>query len=190
MAEPFPNPDIDLDRLRSFLEKGAETSLEVVESFAATERVEATAGEPGTIVFDITAARLQEHVAGDEQVRVLLDLGTGEVKAADSFFVHLFLNTPEASIDSTEEEPGFAGGLSFFCEPDDEMPEMACPIGDVARISRLNITGKLGEIQGADEALTATLVLVPAQEGGGDDGALTVLSAELSVVRSVVTIAS
>lgn len=190
MAEPFPDPEQDLDRLRGYLEKGAETVLEPLDRFTSVELAEVTVERPGTVRFDITASRLLESIADDDGVRVLLDLGLGDLSVPTGFFVHLFLNNPEATLETTDEEPGFRSGLGFFCEPDARDISMACPVGDTFRINRLDVTSTLQEIAGPDDAISATIVVVPAGEEPARDAALVVRLAELSLVRSIVTIAS
>jgi hypothetical protein len=190
MARPFPDPDKERDALRTFLEKGAETTIDVLETFKAAGEVTATLDKPATLTFDVTAGRLVEQIGEDQEQRVLLDLGTGDLLAPTGFFVHLFLNAPDATADTSEREPGFETGFSFFCEPGKDVPEMACPIGPVVTTTRFDVTGKLRGLATPDLAITATLVVVPTVEGGAKEVALSIKTAELSHVKSVVKIAS
>lgn len=190
MARPFPNPEQELDALRTFLEKGAETTLDELETFEAAQPVEATLGKPGTVRFDISAARLLDRIGADEEQRVLLDIGTGDLKTPIGFAVHLFLNAPDATADTSERELGFETGFSFFCEPNQDVPEMSCPIGDVVTTTRFDVTATLKELAAPDDPITATLVVVPVVEGSANEASLSIRAAELSLVKSVVTIAS
>jgi hypothetical protein len=70
------------------------------------------------------------------------------------------------------------------------MPEMACPVGDLLKTSRFDVTPTLQKIAGPDDAITATVVIVPAGEEPSRDATVAVKSAELSLVKSVVTIKS
>jgi hypothetical protein len=190
MPRPFPDPDKELEALTAFLTKGGETTLEVIKTFKATETVGASLDKPGTVLFDATASGLLEQIGDDADQRVLIDLGIGDLTAATGYFVHLFLNTRDATADTSDDVPGFEAGFSFFCEPAQDMPEMACPIGDRVTTTRFDVTATLKEIAGPNDAITATLVLVPAAEDGAKEAALSVKAAELSLVKSIVKIAS
>jgi hypothetical protein len=190
MARPFPDPDKELDALKKFLEQGGETSLETLETFKAAQGADAAFDKPATVLFDITASRLLERIADDDQQRVLLDLGMGDVKVASGFFLHLFLNTRDASADTPADAPGFETGFAFFCEPEQQMPEMACPVGDLVKTTRFDVTPTLKKIAGPDDVITATIVIVPAGEEPSRDATVAVKSAELTLVKSVVTIKS
>jgi hypothetical protein len=191
MPRPFPDPDKELDALKAFLTKGGETTIDVVEKFASPNQVEASLQKPGVVTFDITASRLLERIGDDDTQRVLLDLGIGDLKVANDFFVELFLNVKDATASTSAEDHGFETGFGFFCEPGQSAPEMACPVGSDAETRRqFDVTATLKQLAGPNDAITATLVLLPLSDKTEGDRALSVKTAELSLVKSTVKIAS
>ncbi len=196
MAEPFSEPttEEEAQRLQAFLEKGAEVSLEVIERFpAGGEGVEASVRQPGSLTFDVTAERLAGTIAGDDTQRVLLDVDIGRIEDSEGFDLHLFLGRRDETADTPTAGEGFAAGFAFFCEPAGEQldPAMICPIeGDAVTRTTLDVTQSVLQAPEATEPLVATFVVAPDSERTPPDRSVTIHAAELSVVRSIVTLAS
>lgn len=196
MAEPFSEPTTneEAQRLQAFLEKGAEVSLEVLERFpAAGEGTDASVRQPGSITFDVTAERLVETLAGDETQRILLDIDIGNIESSEGFDLRLFLGQKDATVDTPTRGEGFAAGIAFFCEPPADQPDpaMICPIdGDAVTRTTLDVTQSMMEAPGSAEPVVATFVVAPDSEQTPPDRSVTIHAAELSIVRSIVKLAS
>jgi hypothetical protein len=127
----------------------------------------------------------------DETRRVLLALAIGDLTVVNDYYVVVFLNTKGPDPSAAPEGAGFASGFAFFCEPGNDRPEMACPIDPKAEIrTQFDITSTLDKLAGPSDGMTVTLALVPLRDSLDATRSLTVKSAELSLVTSVVKIAS
>jgi tyrosinase len=87
---------------------GAKIRLDIQKRFAAPQPVAATIDKPTAIRIAVDPAVLR---TGD---RTLLAFDGASLDHTEDFSVRVFINKPDASIDTPAEDPHFAGAFAFF----------------------------------------------------------------------------
>lgn len=172
MAEPRREPQTEEEarELERYLEQGAATSIEVVNTFPAA-RLPDLLAQPATIAFDISGQELLGRLTTDED-QVLLDIEISNVSPTAEPPLLVFVNRPAATSQTPATDPGFVGALAFFLPH----PEVRF---------RLNATRAVREAAAVPLPLTATLVPIQLPEGPPESAAR-MSRAEIQLVRSIV----
>lgn len=177
MQQPFREPQTEEEarELERFLEEGAETSLEVLETFSPVTLPEALM-EPAVVAFSLTREDLLGRVTGEES-QLVLDVEVAGVTSSDDPPLLVFVNATPATQDQPAVEAGFVGALAFFVASDD------AEHGTVRfRLNATDAVRNAGELPGP-----LTVTFVPALEGdAGAETQLRLASAQIQLVRSVV----
>ena len=156
----------DKKLLEEWLRKGAPAKLDFVKRFELRQSVSAELRKPagGKIQVEPEAFRGVLESAGKD--KAVLTVDEVEIPEKQDVFVRVFINKPDASAETSIEDPHYAGSFAFFCCPDDmkgkqEMAMTARPkagyLVDVTpTLRKLNQGGSLSSGQ-----LEITLVPVP-----------------------------
>lgn len=172
MADPRREPQTEEEarELERYLQEGAATSLEVVNTFAAA-RLPDLLAEPVSIAFDVTGQELLEQLTTDDD-QVLLDIEISDVSPTDEPPLLVFLNRPAATAETPATDPGFVGAIAFFM-----------PHGGVR--TRFNATEAVGNAAATPLPLAVTLIPVSVPESPAT-AASRVANAQIQLVRSTV----
>jgi len=187
MAQRTPEPTTEQEarRIEAFLKGGAETTLEVVQTFRA-EPATVDLERPGTLAFPVLSRDASTQLGQEGDLRALLAVDLADVENVDDFFVHLFINQVEATTQTSPGDPHFAGGLAFFCQAEDQDGRLVCIPGDSPRRFLLDVTPVLRKVGDVDDALRVTVVLVPFPDRTAKSRTMSVTGAELNISQSVV----
>lgn len=190
MPDGFPEPTTEAEAraIEKFLKQGAETAIEVVDSFEARAEARAVLGEPATIEFDTTVDDLLRAAGESDERRVTITLELTEIEGAGEAYGELFLNNREATTETPAEDPSFVGALAIFPHSDQHLlPDEA---EGAALHYEVDVTSKLQALALAGEGLTGTIVLVPSGEGDVKSAGALIRSATVRIVNSIVRIPS
>ncbi|HYZ90802.1 MAG TPA: hypothetical protein VFA34_00245 [Actinomycetota bacterium] len=186
-----PKTEEEANEREEFLKSGAATSVERVARFPARDSATAALGQPATVTFNVSAAKLTAEVGDDAQRRVTLAFDVVDLARGDAFYGHLFVNSPDANEKTPATEPAFAGGFAFFCHEEREMEAkegiLFCPVpgGQPLRYEQ-NVTPALRKPENPDTELTVTVVLVPFSDRRPQARTMTLDNIELNIVQSTV----
>jgi hypothetical protein len=186
MPDGFSEPKTEAEAraIEKFLKQGAETAIEVVDSFEARAEARAVMGEPATIEFDTTVDELLRAAGESDERRVTITLELAEIEGAGEAFGEVFLNNREANAETPAEDPSFVGALAVFPHMDQHLlPDE----GEGATLHyEIDVTSNLQVLALPGEALTGTIVLVPSGEGDVQSAGVLIRSAIVRIVNSVV----
>jgi hypothetical protein len=182
-----PKTEDEAQRLKRFLDAGAETTVEVVQTFDSKGDVGAGLGKAGTLAFEASGDEMRKVVAGGSDRRSLLNFQIDGIDRTHDYLAAFYLNREDATAETDPQSPGFAGAVGFFCEVEGPEGLIICPINpEQPLIYQLDITDALARLEQGGEPLRATLVLVPPADRQPQEGALHISRADVSVVVSVV----
>ncbi len=186
-----PKTEEEAKALQAFLEAGAETRLELVQSFPAPEGAEALLDAPGTLVFDTTGDEVRKVLLETSDRRVVLSLDVVGLDRTHDFDLYLLLNRDLAPVDVSPDEPSFLGSLAFFCEVDGPEGVLICPIDRENPLRfDLDFTAKLERLENSSDRIRITLQIVPPSDRNVEIGALSIAASEIRVLTSTVKLAA
>jgi hypothetical protein len=137
--------------------KGAGTRLEVVQRYAAAAPAAASLDKPLQVRVATPADALRR--SRTQELRTVLTLDGVSLDHTEDFWVHVFLNKPDAAPSTPVSDPSFVGSFA-------------------ATVQRLGLEGG---------PLAFSLVLVPFPQRVPRTRTLTVGALEVGLVRSTVT---
>lgn len=178
MQEPKREPQTEEEAqdLKRFLEEGAETAVETTRTFRPADVPDALQ-DVGLIRFEVTGEELVAELAGEDD-QLVLDVEIAGVRSSEDPPLLVFTGARDAdAAGRVEGDPGFVGALAFFVGSGDGSHEMTFRF-------RLNITAAVLS-DPAPGPFAMSLVPAPPAETRSDN-ALTLSSAEIQLVRSVV----
>lgn len=159
---------------------GAKVKIDVRRRFPLRERLAPTIERASTKRLAVAAQALEGVGGGGDAPRALLTLSGASPGHTEDFFVRVFLNKPDATADTPESDPHFAGTFAFFTHVmpghDHGTPDFTLDVSAVAR--RLQLTG--GDVD-------VTAVLVPYPDRQLKTSELTFTATELKISRDVIT---
>ena len=182
-----PTTEDEANDLKDFLEKGARTDIEEIDTFEGARGVTVALGRPDTIPFRVETPELVQRVDEAEDNQVFLTVSVDRVEGATESLVHVFLNNEDAGPRTLLSDSSYIGSFSFFCHNVDQQ-SFVCEVGSGERTAlrfRFNITSAL---KATDEraAPRATFVVVPIDGRQPRSATVNVGAAELQLARSVV----
>jgi hypothetical protein len=187
---PEPTTNAEAQQLKLFLQRGASTSLELIQSFESRETLTVFLGEPASLTFDVTGNDLLSALAESTDREATLSIDVSDVASDGDFFVHVFVNDDGASMQTPPSDPHFLGGIAFFCRVLGADGRFVCiPAGTSYRY-HLALTPSLQRIENSADPLHVTIVLVPFSDRVPQARAMSVTAAAVTVFRSVVKPAS
>jgi hypothetical protein len=182
-----PQTEDEAQRLKRFLEQGATTTIEVVQTFESRGDVGVELSKPGTLTFAATADDVRKLAAAGSDRRMLLNFEVDKIDKEHEYSAAIFLNREDATAGTDPKTPGFAGAVGFFCEVEGPEGLILCPINAEQPLRyQLDVTDQLAQVEQGGDALRATLVLIPPADRKVEIGALHVARADVTVVSSVV----
>ncbi|HEV2176785.1 MAG TPA: tyrosinase family protein [Terriglobia bacterium] len=101
-------------QLEAFLRAGAPSKLEFGPRFELRQSVTAEVGKPSTTAIKVDPAALANGLQGGPHTRLVLTVGDAQMPPKRDFYVRVFLNKPDASGDTSIDDPHFAGSFAFF----------------------------------------------------------------------------
>jgi tyrosinase len=161
---------------------GARVRTDVLRKFAAAERAVPTLERPAAIRIPVDPQVIR---AGADGNRTHLVFDGVSLDHTEDFSVRVFINKPDATIDTPPSDPHFAGAFAFFhhdhaghgAATGDQAAAGNFLIDATDTIKRLNITGG---------ALDVHVVLVPFPGRQPRTRQLTVTTTELRIAKDVV----
>jgi len=156
----------DKDALEKFLREGGPHKLEYVKRYElrSSLRVEPRKSAAARLKVEPEAFRTLMDTAGRE--KAVLTVDEVEVPPKQDVFVRVFINKPDATVDTSTEDPHYAGSFAFFCCADDKdhaamaarpMPKLRYLVDVTDTIRKLNQGGSLSP------DMDVTLVTVPVE---------------------------
>jgi tyrosinase len=100
--------------LSKLLREGAPSKLEFSRRFELQESVTAAVGKAAAAAIKIDAGRVRSAAEAGKASRVVLIAGDVEIPEKRDFYVRVFLNKPDASPESSIDDPHYAGSFAFF----------------------------------------------------------------------------
>jgi tyrosinase len=101
-------------QLEQFLRTGAPSKLEFVQRFELRQAVTAEAGKPATIAIKVDKAVLGDALQRGPHTRIVLTVADIEIPGKKDFFTRVFVNKPDATGDTSIDDPHYAGSFAFF----------------------------------------------------------------------------
>lgn len=152
---------VDAARLRAFLEAGADVPTELDDTVILDRGLQAFVGEPVRRDM-ILPGELARQALDGPAPHVVAELSGVEPPADESYFVRLFLNLPEADMQTSTDSPHYAGSFGFFEDPDAHAGH------DAGRSFRVDLSPALRQLSRAGrlgDRVSVQLVAVPMPGG-------------------------
>jgi hypothetical protein len=182
-----PKSESEAQDLKRFLEKGARTSIEQIDSFQGGGAVTVALEKPASVPFRVEMPELSQRIEEADDNQVFLTIGVDRVEGAGESVVHVFLNKDDANAKTPLSDSHYVGSFAFFCHTVDAN-NFTCELASGQRTElqfRFNVTSSM---QRPDETgqPRATLVVVPIDGRRPRAASVSVSSADLQLVKSVV----
>jgi tyrosinase len=176
-------------QLEAFLRAGAPSRLEWGPRFELRQSMTVEVGKPSTISLSVEPSALASALQAGPHTRIVLTVGEAQMPPKRDFFVRVFLNKPDASGDTSIDDPHFAGSFAFFFDekamkghavaPESSaMPLTGFLINIKPTLQKLSQAGSLSASQ-----VQVTLVPVPAPRREAAGERLTFGRLEVAVAR-------
>jgi tyrosinase len=101
-------------QLEEFLRAGAPSKLEFVRRFELRQSLIAEVGKPATGALKVEAKAFTDVLQGDPKNRAVLTVADVDIPEQRDFFVRVFIDKPDASVDTPITDPHYAGSFGFF----------------------------------------------------------------------------
>jgi tyrosinase len=101
-------------QLEDFLKTGAPSKLEYVQRFEVKQNITADSHKPATAAIKVDASAFTNAIQAGSHNRIVLTVSEVEVPEQRDFYVRVFLNKPDASADTSIDDPHYAGSFGFF----------------------------------------------------------------------------
>lgn len=183
MAKPRREPTTDEEarELRTFLERGAKTGIEVNRRIAPAAPVALDLVGVRSVAFSATAEELTTLVGADDEDQVILDIEIEGVTDSGQSPVLVYLTEEAARKNAGADDPAFVGAVAFFVGAHDD----ASHARPAKQRVRLNATSAVRKSKGLRGPLTVGFVATEAQARAAASKAR-VTAATFEVVRSTV----
>ena len=179
-----PTTEAEAQEQKGFLERGAETTLEVVASFEATAVGDVTIDKPVALTFEVSADDLLGRLAENANMRAYVEIGVARVVGADRVIVNVFVANPEASPQQAAEDPRYVGALAFFPASDGE--HAGHNAGDEMRFVYPLLDRMLKPASGQSELVVDLSLEVVRPDLEGEPPVVTIGSSNVRIVNSSV----
>ena len=127
-------------QLEAFLRAGAPSKLEFGPRFELRRSITAEIGKVSTTALSVEPPALVSALQGGPHTRIVLTVGDVLMPPKRDFFVRVFLNKPDATEDTSIDDPHYAGSFAFFF---DESAMKGHPAGT----SAMPLTGFLIDVK-------------------------------------------
>lgn len=101
-------------QLEAFLRAGAPSKLEVGPRWELRQSITAEVGKVSTITLSVEPPTIASALQEGPHTRIVLTVGDVQMPPQRDFFVRVFLNKPDASGQTSIDDPHFAGSFAFF----------------------------------------------------------------------------
>jgi tyrosinase len=171
-AGPAADTPAEQDASSRKAKASASVRLDIQKRFPAPQPVAASIGQPAVVRVPVDPAALKANAG-----RTLLAFEGTTLDHTEDFSVRVFINKPDASVETPPEDPHFVGSFAFFQHAGMEHGpgNFVLDVGDV--LKRLNIEG--GTIE-----LSLVLAPFPGRQPKTRDLAIT--TTELRLARDVI----
>jgi len=103
------------EKLKSRVQAGANVKFDIKKRILIAERAPITIARPTSKETKVAAADLAAIVNSDSaKERIFATIGFAELPATSDFSVRVFVNLPNASLSTPQEDPHYAGSFAFF----------------------------------------------------------------------------
>ena len=187
MTSPGGQKKLQGRQLEQFLRTGAPSKLDFVQRFELRQTVTAEVGKASTAAIKIEPGAFHDALQGNNKNRAVLTVGDVAVPEKRDFYVRVFINKPDASAETSIDDPHYAGSFGFF-DDDSAMKSRTDMAGMPGRPRTgfwVDVTATLQKLNQAGSLASETNVsLVPvAYAKRQSAGHLTLQRLELAAVR-------
>jgi tyrosinase len=133
-------------QLEAFLRAGAPSKLEFGPRFELKQSITAEVGKVSTTALNVEMPTVVKALQEGPHTRMVLTLGDAQMPPKRDFFVRVFINKPDATAETSIDDPHFAGSFAFFFD------ESAMK-GHEAGMSAAPLTGLLVDVKPTLEKL-------------------------------------
>jgi tyrosinase len=175
-------------QLEAFLRAGAPSKLEFGPRWEVRQAIIAEVGKVSTSALTLEPAAIASALQGGPHTRVVLTVGDVQMPPKRDFYVRVFLNKPDATAETSIDDPHFAGSFAFFFD-ESAMKGGAMAAGSPA----LPLTGflvdvkptlqKLSQAGSLPTQMLASLVPVPHERREPVSGVVKLGRIELAVAH-------
>lgn len=156
MAKPRREPTTDEEarELRTYLERGAKTDIEVKRRIAPVGPVALELAGVRSLAFSSTTEELATLVGADDEDQVILDIEIDGVTDSGQSPVFVYLTEEAARKNAGADDPAFVGAVAFFVGTHDA----AAHAQPAKQRVRLNATHAVRKAKGLRGPLTVGFV--------------------------------
>jgi tyrosinase len=104
----------EFERLQDIVRQGAHYDLNVRQRYTLARGVEVNGSRTTAAAIKVDASQFSQVFAADGHDRVLLTLKNVSHPMPNDVFIRVFLDLPDASAETTIEDPHYAGSFYFF----------------------------------------------------------------------------
>src|SRR5438552_13755846 len=124
---PEPKTEDDAQAIKRFLQAGAHVEIKVVEAVKAQAGAQATMERPGSVTLPTTIDHLVAAADASPSRRLTIEFEFTGVTATEPFSAAVFVNKVDASVQTSHEDPAFAGAVGFFMHSHEQGGPMVMP---------------------------------------------------------------
>jgi tyrosinase len=110
-------PEISEEALETFLETGADVQVEFLTQSELSQGATVQLNRPLAETLAIDPSAVSSIQEDGEDLRLLLTVGDVDMPGGGDFFVRVFVNKPDATANTSIEDPHYAGSFAFFMDP-------------------------------------------------------------------------
>jgi tyrosinase len=157
---------------------GAPVDVDIVSRFPLQQRITASLGQTTTIALPVQREALRLDPGRAEERRSMLVFKGVSLNHTEDFYVHVFVNKPDATATTPTSDPHFVGSFAFFghAPGGEQTPTGSYNIDATRTLQRLNLEGGTVDVN---------LVLVPFPGREPQTRSLSLASTELRIIRDV-----
>jgi tyrosinase len=117
----------DRATLEKFLREGAPYKLEYGQRYELRQSLDLAVGKPAAARLKVEPEALVRVLDASARQKAVLTIDEVQVPPKQDVFVRVFINKPDASKDTSIEDPHYAGSFAFFCCEDPHALEVHDP---------------------------------------------------------------
>lgn len=100
--------------LEEFVKRGAKVKLDFIDQVEVQDELTLEVGLPMTRAIPMKTDLFRSALVAEQPNRLLLTVGTAKPPVQSDVFVRVFVNMPDATPDTSIEDPHYAGTFAFF----------------------------------------------------------------------------
>ena len=104
----------DLEKAEEIIKRGAQTNMVIKERYSLKKAVQINIERPASEVIEVNTENFSRVLDSGSRERAILRISKLSDPPAESVFLRVFIDKPDATKDTSTDDPHYAGSLYFF----------------------------------------------------------------------------